>query len=139
MEVLTMKICKKCLKDKEDSDFYTSNKSKCKECVKNASTSYRNKNIDKVRAYDRARGSRQPPEYLKKYRDMYPNKYKAHNMVNNAVRDKRLFPKEDCENCGSIMRIEGHHDDYLKPLNVRWLCSCCHKQWHRDNGEGLNP
>ena len=133
-----MKICKTCLAEKEDTDFYISNKSKCKDCVKEQSTKYRNENIEKVRKYDRDRGNRQSPEYLKEYRAKYPNKYKAHNMVNNAVRDKRLFTKEDCETCGSILSIEGHHDDYLKPLNVRWLCACCHKQWHRDNGEGLN-
>jgi hypothetical protein len=26
--------------------------------------------------------------------------------------------------------IHAHHDNYHEPLNVRWLCTRCHKQWH---------
>lgn len=71
--------------------------------------------------------------------ERYPKKYKAHNSVNNAIRDGRLVKYDLCEECGSDFHVEGHHDDYDKPLDVRWLCAACHKQWHADHGEALNP
>ena len=74
----------------------------------------------------------------KRYRDKYPNKYKAQTTVNNAIRDGKIF-KSPCESCGSDGKINGHHDDYLKPLDIRWLCFWCHSQWHKLNGEALNP
>lgn len=74
----------------------------------------------------------------RKYRRKNPVKYRAHSIVSNAIRDKKLF-REPCEICGSIDSIHAHHDDYAKPLNIRWLCAAHHKQWHRDNGEGANP
>ena len=111
---------------------------KCKKCAKNDSTNHRNSNLEKIRKYDRDRGSRQSPEYLKNWRNTHPNQYKAQTMVGNAIRDKKLFRKP-CETCGSEERIHAHHDNYLEPLNVRWLCCAHHKQWHRDNGEALNP
>lgn len=112
----------------------------CKVCIKEGA---RKRRLDpahreKILAYDRARGSRQDREYLKQYRKKYPKKYKAHCLINNAIRDKRLF-KEPCEVCGTKERINAHHDDYAKPLNIRWLCSAHHHQWHVAHGEALNP
>lgn len=109
---------------------------KCKECNKNDVSSNRKDKIDYYREYDRDRGNRQSPEYLKEYRNKYPKKYKAHNAVNNAIRDNKLF-KQPCEICSSN-DSNGHHDDYDKPLEVRWLCAEHHKQWHDINGEGIN-
>lgn len=110
---------------------------KCKQCNKKDVSENRSKNIDFYRAYDRKRGNRQPECYTPEYRAKYPNKYKAHNMVNNAIRDGKLF-KMSCEKCHITENIHAHHDDYLKPLNIRWLCASHHKQWHEKNGEGLN-
>lgn len=139
-----MKECFKCHIEKDLSEFYKHKQmadghlNKCKACSKSDSTSNRNKNIDRIREYDRNRGNRQPPEYLKEWRTKHQNKYKAHNMVNNAIRDGKMF-SERCESCGTDSQTHAHHDDYLKPLNVRWLCAACHSQWHRDNGEAKNP
>ncbi|TXH55919.1 MAG: hypothetical protein E6Q97_07710 [Desulfurellales bacterium] len=57
-------------------------------------------------------------------------KRKAHSAVNYAVRSGRI-KKLPCEVCGSKVRIQGHHDDYSKPLEVRWLCQVHHKELHR--------
>lgn len=138
-----MKKCFKCEMVKPLSEYYKhaqmkdGHVNKCKKCNKKDAASHRNNNLDRIRAYDRARGNRQESDYIKVYRTLYPNKYKAHTLVGNAVKSKKLFRKP-CEVCGEEKAV-GHHDDYLEPLNVRWLCQAHHKQWHAKNGEGLNP
>lgn len=135
--------CRICGVTKDINDFYKhpqgkdGHDTKCKECAKEMINRNRKNNIEYYREYDRKRGNRQTREYTVEYRNKYPNKYKAQNMVGNAIRDKKLF-KKDCESCGSKENIHAHHDDYLEPLNVRWLCAACHHQWHAKHGEAKN-
>lgn len=101
---------------------------KCKECNKSDVRVNRLKNIDRYREYDRIRGNRQGYEYIKKYRSDNPEKYSAHKAVSNALRDGKLT-QMNCEVCGRE-DAHAHHDDYSKPLEVRWLCPPHHKQHH---------
>lgn len=136
------KVCFKCGAEKPLTDFYKHPKmadghvNKCKDCNKKDVRENRKDKVEYYRAYDRERGSRQDTSYLKDYRSKYPKKYAAHTLVNNHVRDGKLIPQA-CEVCGDIQSV-AHHDDYDKPLEVRWLCQGHHVQWHKENGEGLN-
>lgn len=65
---------------------------------------------------------------------------KAQNLVEVAVEKGLLIPANACGKCGLNYRmadgrraIQGHHDDYNKPLDVRWLCQKCHHEWHVKN------
>lgn len=42
-----------------------------------------------------------------------------------------------CEVCGAE-KVDAHHDDYSKPLEVRWLCRRHHRLHHARFGAGLN-
>jgi hypothetical protein len=53
----------------------------------------------------------------------------AHDAVAYALRTGKLFI-ESCQVCGS-WKTHAHHDDYTKPLVVRWLCAIHHKLWHQ--------
>lgn len=66
------------------------------------------------------------------YRKRNPAKVSAHSKVRRAIRLGNLH-RQPCEACKSTKDIEAHHDDYSKPLNVRWLCSTHHSEWHRKN------
>ena len=129
-----LKLCFKCDWYKPTSEFYKHSAmadgylGKCKTCSKIDSTKHRNNNINEYRKYDVERGNRLTKGYYKKYRKKNPIRYKATNAVNNAIRDKRLS-KEPCEVCGE-KEVHAHHDDYRKPLNVRWLCPAHHSQLH---------
>ena len=62
-----------------------------------------------------------------------------HNLTEKAIARGLLVPKP-CEVCGLEGRtddgrnlIHAHHDDYNKPLSVRWLCQRHHHEWHQNN------
>jgi hypothetical protein len=51
--------------------------------------------------------------------------------IRQAVRSGRLVSPEKCSICCGTGRIEAHHNDYHKPLDVEWLCRPCHLWFHR--------
>ncbi len=58
-----------------------------------------------------------------------PEKRRAQVAVGNAIRDGRL-EKKPCEFCGEI-KVEAHHHDYSRPLDVVWLCKAHHGHTRR--------
>lgn len=93
---------------------------------------YYAKNKIKIKAQKkitRAKRRKQANEDVKRRRREYYGD--AHKQVLRAVINGKLI-KQSCEVCG-CMETQAHHDDYNKPLEVRWLCDICHKKWHQDN------
>lgn len=134
-----MKICTQCRCKKPLSAFYAhpetrdGRSGKCKECTKiDVRKNYR-KNRDYYQSYERQRWLRPERrkaalEYQRRRRAANPEKYRACNAVSNAIRDGRLT-KAPCEVCGKS-KVEAHHDDYSKPLEVNWLCRKHHLYLH---------
>lgn len=54
---------------------------------------------------------------------------KAHHAVEEAIKRNKLF-RLPCEVCGSSEMVHAHHEDYTKPLDVRWLCVAHHREHH---------
>lgn len=63
------------------------------------------------------------------YKKKNPIKYKARKLLNCAVISGKV-EKFPCEVCGCL-KVHGHHENYEKPLDVRWLCPKHHKKFHR--------
>lgn len=106
---------------------------KCKECTKRdvARRYYSACGNAACKAYERKR--HQTPErrkaksrYAATYRSRNPEKRKAQHKINNGIRDGKIT-RQPCEICGAA-KAEAHHDDYGKPLDVRWLCFRCHRE-----------
>lgn len=138
-----MKLCFKCNKTLPYSCFYKHRAmadgylNKCKTCTKKDVLEHRNKNLDKIREYDRGRANYAAiKKTVTAWRKKYPKKYKAQTAIGNAIR-AGLISKQPCESCGAF-KAHAHHDDYSMPLAVRWLCAIHHKEWHIRHGEGLN-
>ena len=55
-----------------------------------------------------------------------PRKKKCQNRLQSAVRRRKII-RGLCEVCGSP-QVEGHHEDYDKPYEVRWLCRKHHRE-----------
>lgn len=168
------KECFKCKAVKPLTEFYKHSEmadghlNKCKQCAKRDVLEHREKNLEKIRAYDRGRsmlphriqarreyanspagrevhkrlnskyaksdiGKQVKKRAMAKYNERYPLAYAAHVIFGNALRDGKVDRADKCSFCGSIKNIQGHHDDYTKPLEVRWLCALCHKRWHKHN------
>lgn len=125
--------CSKCEETKGFDGFYRHPRSfngfmaACKECTK-AAVKLRRRTNPAVQAYDRQRGNRQKPGYMKARREAHPEMYAAHTAVGNALRDGRI-KREPCVFCASE-KVHGHHRDYSKPLDVVWLCPKCHHRLH---------
>ena len=133
------KQCFKCGEYKDINDFYThpqmadGHLGKCKECTKKDSKERSVLRPDIIREYEKKRSEtdkrkKHASEHMVKWREKYPERYKAHNTLNNAIRDGRIKKPTRCEICDKPSRLHGHHYDYTMPLDVIWMCEECHGQ-----------
>ena len=126
----------KCLDCKEERgiEFYRSKHRKngflpyCKPCYEMRRKKRRNPLVERLRV---ARWQKKTGyESLKNMRIKYPEKYKARWALQYAVRIGKLDKPKSCDRCLFFGKIEGHHNDYSKPLDVMWLCRKCHVVEH---------
>ena len=108
---------------------------RCKKCQREYDVARRDCPKRKAhRDSNRHRWAHKQTEYNSAWRKRNPEKYAAHVALNNAVRDGKIT-KGVCAECGTA-DVEAHHDDYTKPLEVRWLCAKHHGVTRRIDGDG---
>lgn len=61
---------------------------------------------------------------------MYSLQKRAHKAVEHAVAKGILHRPDLCDECSNPCKPHAHHDDYGKPLDIRWLCQPCHSVIH---------
>lgn len=153
---MTTKPCIKCLQEKPLTEFYKHSKmadghlNKCKECTKSDVKKHRSENLERIREYDRSRG-RFPhrvaaraayqltdayrkihAESTKKWKAHHPDRRRAANILNSAIRDKKVFAWPVCAVPACCTESpQAHHADYSRPLDVVWLCAKHHAQAHK--------
>jgi hypothetical protein len=131
-----MKTCTTCKEDKPAEEFY-SRSAKCKSCYC-ARVRLRRRTNPAVQAYDRERAKTPKirsriAAVVKRWRAANPEKERAQSAVARAIKGGHITRKP-CEVCGDP-KSHAHHDDYSKPLEVRFLCALHHRRWHADHPE----
>lgn len=132
---MTAKACFRCGETRDLSEFYTHEEmadghlNKCKSCCRSEAVKNRLSKISYYREYDRKRFATDRrraflAERQRRYRAANPGKTAARSAVSRALRSGELV-RGRCEVCGSDA-VDAHHDDYGRPLNVRWLCRVHH-------------
>ena len=133
-----MKTCFKCHSLLPLSEFYAhpmmgdGHLGKCKECTKTDVRENSHKRRGQYSGYEQMRfkrpeRKRQILESAKRRRKLHPEKTRAYNMVARAIRKGDLVV-QPCDAPGCTAKTQGHHDDYSKPLEVRWLCFKHHRE-----------
>lgn len=137
------KVCHKCLTLKPLAEFSVWKKrgafvhtSRCKACMleRYRSEPYlRRKNKRDAEARAGIPAKRTGNQYTRN-----PVKLAAHHAIANKIKYGKLIRPKECSVCGQIPApapsglpsIQAHHDDYSKPLEIRWLCISCHAAHH---------
>jgi hypothetical protein len=132
------KACTRCMRVKS-LDLYYSDKrasdgkcSQCKECNKEQAWLWRTRRKDHVNSLKRAWRKANPDKVRKETREQRaknPKAYKARTAVANALATGKL-KKSLCAFCLNS-KVQAHHLDYSKPLEVVWLCAEHHGMHHR--------
>lgn len=130
-----MKKCFKCHRTLPLSDFYKhpmmgdGHLGKCKHCTKKDVRARRLANHEYCIAYDKERSKmpeRQAAIYTSSNSD--PLKVWARKATHSAL-NRGLLVRQPCEVCGAE-KSDAHHEDYTKPLAIRWFCRLHHMQHH---------
>lgn len=129
---VTGRMCKLC-KTKYDKERYLEKKDAIDSRMQEYSTTERGREVNRKASikYGSGKGRKRAQllwyERLKKNPKAYSEflcRKRANNAVRNAIK-KGILVKDVCEVCGNLV-VHAHHNDYSKPLEVRWLCALHH-------------
>ena len=126
--------CKQCR-----STEYKLYKREKKEYIKARNKAYYEKNKERLCAYKKQKRKDVGLEktesrrlsrlkYTRTMRALYPEKFKARSAIKRAIRSGKI-KRLPCEICGD-KNTHGHHEDYSKPMEVKWLCPLHHRIAH---------
>ena len=108
---------------------------------------WKKQNPEKVKEYRRRwnlkhgdeknRWNREHPEKAeearRRFRSNHPERNVVYCRVQRGIKNGRVQRPGTCSQCGTINAlIEGHHVDYNRPYDLRWLCHPCHMGLHRE-------
>jgi len=65
-----------------------------------------------------------------------PEKSSAYLHVMWALKLGVLEKPKSCQSCNKEIKVEAHHEDYSKPLEIMWLCKICHETLHHKEKYG---
>lgn len=142
MSVPALRFCKSCGQD-HPRTYFPSHNVMCKACKKKVDAARRgNRSTSKN---DSASARERKRRYNRTHSD--PVKQAARQAVKLAIGKGQLSPPATCEACCEVPRprsdgargLQAHHDDYSKPLDIRWLCTKCHRAWHKAHDAALAP
>lgn len=130
------KVCSQCGVERPRSDFSKDGNSTdglrayCYRCFRKYDAAYRKRNPDRI-AEKAERQRERSRERSAAWLAENPEKRKAENFAYDRIRTGELVP-QSCAVCGTE-KTEAHHDDYTRPLIVRWLCRSCHRRHHAED------
>lgn len=81
--------------------------------------------------WNKNRGDRKAQ--IKRYKEKYPEKYRANIIVQKRVGRGTIVKPNVCEDCGREIDkrlLHAHHEDYSAPLEIIWCCADCHNERH---------
>ncbi len=87
---------------------------RCRPCANDRFKNYYNRNKERVRAI------------IYKSIAKHKEKQDSRSALWRAINTGKITKPTTCSSCKAKGKIEGHHEDYLKPLEVIWLCTGCH-------------
>jgi len=132
------KICCDCKKLKSLAEYGRRSdgrvRSECAPCYRKYMHEYRSTRLLSARAAQAKWSKTHAKQIAKKktlrYRTdpQYRKKVVARSLLCSAVKRNHI-KRLPCEECGNE-KSHGHHEDYNKPLVVRWLCQRCHLREH---------
>ena len=132
-----MKRCPTCKQTKPISEYYKDSYRYdgimwlCKDCQRLRYRKKRQNNPKIYREKDKRYYIKHKEEITAKRKNDYQRdkiKIAARYKARNALY-KGIIVRGACEVCGDKKSF-AHHDDYTKPLDVRWLCSTHHMRLH---------
>lgn len=137
------KTCSRCGVEKPQTEFYSQGvrrgvarrRSDCKACwdayVKGRRAAGLTQEYDRARYHGNPVYRAQVAANTARWRARNPDKLRAENAVKAAIRRGDLV-RQPCEACGE--KAQAHHEDYSRPLDVRWLCPLHHARQHAAEG-----
>ena len=120
-ELVRCSKCKKSYPKNEVSVWkHTYNKkyleSCCRNCLRERQQLYR-----KTKSGRLAESRASSKSYQK-----HKHKWLARAKVRYAIKKGFIIKPKKCEVCEEVRPLQGHHEDYSKPLEVIFLCYGCH-------------